>query len=137
MAEALGVAAAVITLVKTTRRVIQYVGEVKDSSHECLKLLVELSMTAGVIDSLGTLLTSNTEEAWLATTSSLNLPRGPLEEFSRLLDLLSSRLEPMTGLRKFGKALTWPLRKDEMKEMIAIIERLKTMFVLALELDNV
>ena len=137
MAELVGFAASIATIVQTTRYAIKFIGEVKDSTRECSKLLVELSMTAGILDSLRTMLEGDLEKTWLSTAKSLGEPQGPLKEFESLVSALVSKLRPSTGLRKAGKALTWPFRKDEVKDMLASIERQKTMFTLALELDQV
>ncbi|KAG8534359.1 uncharacterized protein KY384_001203 [Bacidia gigantensis] len=137
MADPFSLAASIITVVQATSYAIKFIGEVKDSSHECSKLLVELSMTAGILDSLKNLLESDSESSWLATAKSLAKPQGPLKEFGALVERLISKLKPATGLRRAGKAIAWPFRREEVKDMLATIERQKTMFVLALELDHV
>ena len=137
MAEVVGLVASIATLVQTTRYAIKFIGEVKDSSRECSRLLVELSMTAGILDSLRAMLEGDSEKTWLSTARSLGEPQGPLTQFESLVGALVSKLKPSTGLRKAGKAITWPFRKEEVKDMLGAIERQKTMFTLALELDQV
>ena len=136
MTDPFSIAAGIITVVQATSYAIKFIGEVKDSSHECSKLLVELSMTAGVLDSLRTLLEGESEKTWLATAKSLAKPQGPLKEFESVVNALISKLKPATGFRRAGKAIAWPFKREEVKDILAKIERQKTMFVLALELDH-
>lgn len=136
MADPLSIAASIVAILQATTTAVKYIAEVRDSSSECSKLLVELSMTSGVLDSLQILLETSHRDTWLVTAKSLAKPQGPLAEFERLVNTIISKVSPATGLKKVGKAITWPFKREEVKDMMAALERQKTMFVLALELDQ-
>ena len=67
---------------------------------------------------------------------SLNVPTGPLEQFKIALEHLASKLAPVDGLRKVGKALAWPFQKTEIQDILNMIERQKSLFNLALQNDH-
>lgn len=136
MADPLSIAASIIALVQATTTAVKFIGEVKDSSSECSRLLVELSMTSGILDSIRTLLEDDLKETWLVTARSLAKPQGPFQEYERLINTIVSKIRPATGLRKAGKAIAWPFKREEVKDMVAALERQKSIFVLALELDQ-
>jgi hypothetical protein len=64
------------------------------------------------------------------------MPKGPLEQFKGALEQLASRLEPSKGVKKVGRALTWPFQTEEIKEILSTIERQKSLFDLALQNDH-
>lgn len=50
MAEAFSIAAGILVVLKATKTVISIIGAMKDCLREYSKMLVELSMTAGLLD---------------------------------------------------------------------------------------
>jgi hypothetical protein len=68
--------------------------------------------------------------------TTLGTPEGPLDQFKMLLDRMAVKLAPAAGLKKAGRAIVWPFRKEEFRDMLAATERHKTLFMLALQNDN-
>jgi len=52
------------------------------------------------------------------------------------LKRLESKLAPAKDWRKVGKAIVWPFQKEEIKEILNVIERQKTFFNLTLQNDH-
>lgn len=77
------------------------------------------------------------DDSFSSSLKSLNVPNGPFEEFRAALERLASRLAPVEGWRKLGKAFKWPFEKEEIYGILNIIERQKTVFSLARQNDHI
>ena len=76
------------------------------------------------------------EQRSLTALATLSAPNGPLEQLKSALQELASRLAPAHGVRRVGKALSWPFSKSEINAILERIERQKSVFSLALENDH-
>jgi len=137
MADPLSIAASIIAVLQLTGTVIGYINDTKDAGEERKRILNETKN----IHYLLYLLKDNVErpqwdDTWLETMRSFSAPEGPLEQFKLELERLASKLKPTAGLKKIGKALTWPFQKEEVKDILAGIERQKSLFGLALQNDH-
>lgn len=129
MAEILGIAASIVALLQLSGTVIKYLGSVKDAPEELSRLVLEVSITRGLLSSLQDL--DQLGEQWSFTVQSLGLP---LHQIQSTLQGLAGKLAPRTGkLDKAIKTLVWPFQKDEIKEILRMIERQKTILSLALQ----
>jgi hypothetical protein len=100
-------------------------------------MLAEISSTSGVLFLLKDLAErAQWEDGWSVTIKSLNLPGGPLDKFKMTLNKLASKLKPVEGAKKLGKALIWSFQKGEINEILDALERQKTLFNLALQNDH-
>jgi hypothetical protein len=117
-----------------TVKVSGYLKGVKDAPKDQQKLLDEVVS----LQAFFTILKRKAESqaAWHRTLESLGAPKGPLEQFKLALERLSSKLQPADGLQKWRKAATWPFQKQETKDILSILERHKTLFVLAVQDDH-
>ena len=137
MADPLSISASITALLQLTSTVVQYINNVKDASKERLRIRDEISSTSFLLYMLNDRVQqAHSSEPWLLTVRSLNMPKGPLEQFKRALEQLASRLEPSKGLERVGKALAWPFQTGEIKEVLSTIERQKSLFDLALQNDH-
>ncbi|KAF8847654.1 hypothetical protein BDZ45DRAFT_811419 [Acephala macrosclerotiorum] len=138
MADVLGVTASIIALLQLSGVVIGYLKDVKDASKDCQTILLEIGSTRCLLQVLNDLLTgSHTQPSYLAAARSLAVPHGPLDQFRSALERLSGKIiTPANGFAKAAKVLTWSLKKDEVKELLSTIERLKSLFSLALQNDH-
>ncbi|KAI9779285.1 MAG: hypothetical protein M1816_003625 [Peltula sp. TS41687] len=135
--EPVGVTASLITLLNTSTTVIGYLRIVKDASKEQKRLIEEISSVSGTLFSLKDLAgQAESGEAYLETVRSLDVPNGPLVQYKAALERLAARLAPATGLKKAGKALAWPFKKEEVYDILGVIERMKALFTLALQEDH-
>lgn len=113
---------------------MHYLKAIKGASNDSHKILLEVSSVSDLLYQLkeGT----EEEEISFRTVRSLCVPEGPLEQFKASLETLVSKLKPVAGWRKAGKALTWPFRSEEINNILGTIERQKALFGLALENDH-
>ncbi|KAL8766350.1 MAG: hypothetical protein Q9209_006877 [Squamulea sp. 1 TL-2023] len=72
----------------------------------------------------------------LASIKMLSVKGGPLDQLDDALKQLIKKLAPVDRLRQMSRALLWPLTKQDAADLIAIIERQKTAFSLAINNDN-
>ena len=134
----LSVSASITALLQLTSTVIQYINEVKGAPEDRRRILSELASVNGTLF----VLQDQADQAkkgdlWSSTLQSLSVPEGPLDQFRRALERLSSKLAfPATGLRKLGRAIVWPFQKEEIKEILGSIERQKALLNLARQNDH-
>ena len=134
----LSISASITALLQLTSTVIQYMNEVKGAPEDRRRILSELASINGILF----VLQDQADQAkqgdqWCSTLQSLTVPEGPLDQFRRALERLSSKLaSPATGLKKLGKAIIWPFQKEEIKEILGSIERLKALLNLARQNDH-
>ena len=136
---AVGFVASILQLIKTTGIVIGYVNDVKDAPTE----RAQFARHASSLLALLTDLRYRVEEArsisdpWFVSLRGLGAEGGPLDQLQDQMERLARRLEPSTGrLKKAGKALIWTLDKKETQNVLAQIERVKTLVMLALQNDH-
>jgi len=137
MADALGVTASIIALLQLSGVVISYLKDVKDASKDCQNILLEIGNARCLLQVLNDLITGSAQPSYLAAARSLAAIHGPLDQFRSLLERLSQKIvTPANSFAKAAKVLTWSLKKDEVKDLLSTIERLKSLFGLALQNDH-
>jgi hypothetical protein len=137
MADPLSISASITALLQLASTVVQYINNVKDASKNRLRIRDEISSTSFLLYILKDCVQqAHSGEPWLSTVQSLDMPKGPLEQFKGALEQLALRLEPSRGVKMVGKALIWPFKTEEISEILSIIERQKSLFNLALEKDH-
>lgn len=137
MGDPLSVSASIVAVLQLTGTVVQYLNDVKEAPKDRQRILGELSVASGILYLLRDLAERpQYGDAWSVTVRSLNVPNGPLDQFKLALELLTSKLAPVEGLKKMRKALTWPFQKAEIQSVISMIERQKSIFNLALQNDH-
>lgn len=134
MAEALGLFAAIIAVSTLAKNVVSYLGGVRNASAEVKDLQNELASAADTLYRLHDLAKILSDaKIPFPTVQTLTTTGGPLEQFRKILEALSSRLEHKTGgVKHMYKVVSWPLRRDEIKGILDSLERYKTLFLLAL-----
>ena len=134
----LSISASITALLQLTSTVIQYLNGVKGAPEDRRRILSELASVNGILF----ILQHQADQAkqgdqWSSTLQSLSGPEGPLDQFRTSLERLSSKLaSPATGLRKLGKAITWPFQQEEIKDIVGSIERQKALLNLARQNDH-
>jgi hypothetical protein len=137
MADPLSISASITALLQLTSNVVQYINSVKDASKERFRIRDEISSASFLLYMLNDRIQqAHSGKLWLSTVQSLDMPKGPLKQFKGALEQLASRLEPSKGVKKVGRALTWPFKTEEIKEILSTIERQKSLFDLALQNDH-
>ncbi|KAL8792011.1 MAG: hypothetical protein Q9195_005352 [Heterodermia aff. obscurata] len=128
----LSITSGIIAVLQLASSVVSYLGAVKDASDDRQRLIAEIGSITGFLY----LLKEESKES-SDTLNSLCVANGPLDMFKSALNELASKLRPADGgLKKAGKSLLWPFHKSEVNNLLHRIERLKGMFILALQNDN-
>ena len=133
----LSISASITALLQLTGTVIQYLNCVKGAPEDRQRLLLELCNVSSMLYVLEDQASQAQQgDLWSSTLLSLNGPNGPIEQFKTALERLEKKLRPVEGLRKIVKAITWPFQKEEIIEILNVIERQKTLFNLARQNDH-
>ncbi len=133
----LSISAGIIAVLQLTGTVIQYLNTVKGAPKDRERILLELCNVNGTLYILEEQASQAQQgDAWSSTLLSLNRPNGPIKQLKAALERLESKLAPAEGWRKVGKAITWPFQKEEINEIINVIERQKILFNLARQNDH-
>ena len=131
----LSISASIAALVQITGTVIEYLHGVKGASEDRQNILSELISVSGMLFVLQDH-ADQQGDSWSLTLKSLNGSEGPLAQLGKALELLVSKLAPVKGLKKVGKAFAWPFQKEEIREILNTIERQKALLTLARQNDH-
>ena len=131
--EALGATASIVSLLQLAGAVIKYLSILKDTSDDIKALVLELCTIRGLLSTIKDLVT---EESILH--ESLGGHDGLFGQIESSLQSLASKFEPTstTTAHKLVHKFRWPLRKEEVKDVLSSIERQKTLLSLALQNDQ-
>lgn len=113
--------------------VVNYIRDVKDAPEERGKILLEICSIVGFLYHLNDFIERLDE--W-TTTKWLGSLDGPLAQFKSVLEDLAEKFTPTTRIKKAKRALSWPFQKGGVADILQKIERLKTLFSLALLKDH-
>ncbi|KAM0548199.1 hypothetical protein ACHAPJ_009998 [Fusarium lateritium] len=135
--EALGVVSSIIAVLQLTTAVVNYLASVKSSSKdqkqcatEATNLLVLLTRLKFRVEE------ASSSDPWFISVRALDVDNGPLSQYKAATERLVSHITHKGKAGKIGAALSWPLNKAEVADILASIERLKSFISLALELDH-
>src|SRR5215475_5720622 len=133
--------ASIIAIVQLTGTIINicydYQKGVRKAHKDQAAITKELKSLHAVLERLLELAESESDKgsARLSTFDSLTKPDGPLAECEAELISLKEKLEPASGWKAVGKALTWPLKEGDTRKILDKLERLKGTLNLALTAD--
>lgn len=139
---ALGVASGVVAILQMTGTLISqgysYIGALKDAPKDLKALVQELTSLNGILWALKgqlELAQSTQNNHQLAALELLNKPGGPFDSCKDILRHVEKRLKNLED-RKLGSYLVGPLKDKSTKQHIEQLERLKSVFQLALYTDQ-
>ncbi|MCJ1313134.1 hypothetical protein MMC25_006811 [Agyrium rufum] len=136
MADPLSITASIFAVLQLTSVVTKYTQELRGASKESAKLLLELSSLRGILESLSDFASS--DDAWIQSSKILiGGSDGSLARLNDDLEGLRSQLEPVVGLKKVKKSVTWPFKHEEIRKIFGRLERFKSLFMLAMETDHI
>ena len=132
--EPIGAAASIVSLLQLAGAVIKYLSILKDASKDIKALVLELCTVRGLLSTIKDLVTEDS-----ILHESLSGHNGLFSQIESSLQSLASKIEPTstTTGNSFVQKLRWPLRKEEVKDVLSSIERQKTLLSLALQNDQV
>ncbi|KAK0438883.1 uncharacterized protein EV420DRAFT_1227431, partial [Desarmillaria tabescens] len=130
MAEALGIASSIITLVDAAHIIVSYLKDVKKAPKERDKLSKELSNLAIYLNAVDQLTrTVDAGDPWLAMVQRLS---GPFMQLDVLLKDIKKKLEPASdGMGKMKQRLLWKFSKESIEDALERIERIKSLMIVA------
>ena len=135
MADPLSIASGIMAVLQLTQSVVKYLRDVNDANSQKNGLLLELSATKGILETLHEL--SKSAEDDKSLLSSFKLLKETLGNHEALLKRLDAALAPAHGVRRLGKAFKWPFDKADVQDILISVERYKALFGLALQADNI
>lgn len=138
MAE-IGVASSIIAVLNLSGQVTilsyEYLAQVKRSSKEIRELIDELDSLQAILKIFETQIRKN-PDSLAPAVQTLCVENGPLEGCLKDLSALKETLTPKGGVREIFERLKWPIRDGEINAIKARLERHKTLFLLALAVDQ-
>lgn len=138
--DGISAAASVIALVEISVKVlsltVEYSTQVKSAKDDIARFCLELEAFIKVLRSLREL-AQNPEATKLVTFKSL---AESIQQCKLDLEQLLKKLEPGKGrkaMSRYGvRALKWPFERKELHDLIGILERYKSTFIAALNVDQ-
>jgi hypothetical protein len=142
MAEILGCAASMLTVVEAIAYVTKYIRSCKHAPQESQHLVRELSYVRGLLITLRETIDEQegSNDTWSSTGVLLNNDNGLLPQLQQLLDVLDLRIGGPSrekGLIKLTHALKWPFKESETLKLLNTVERYKGLFELALDNNHI
>jgi hypothetical protein len=135
--DGLSVAASIIAVLQLNSQVITYLNDVKDAPKECGKCLVEISNSNTLLLKLNLLLNeSSSNKSWYDQVQALVVKDGPLEQYKLSLQHLLAKVSPANKMRRLANTLIWTFVKEDVADILARMERLKSLVSIALEMDH-
>ena len=137
MAEVLSTAASIFNLLQLSVTLLKVLQDIRGASRERMRLRDEIRGSICLLEMLKDRIEDeHAREEWSSSLRSLNSPGGPLETFKAALELLTAKLVPSSRLKQRIQPLTWLLDKAEIGKVLAVIDRHKHLFSLALHNDH-
>lgn len=130
----LSISSGIAGLLALTGQVIQYLSSVHTASETRQMLLMEVSSTSGLLYSLKDLCQQvDVDSGIFLSLKFLNSPRGPFEQLKLSLERLTMKLAGPNGRSKIIKSMAWPFQQSDVKDLIDLVQRQKTYYILALQ----
>ncbi|SLM33723.1 hypothetical protein LPUS_02266 [Lasallia pustulata] len=134
---AIGLVASITQLIGVIAKTIGYLNDVKDAPKDRSRLIHEASRLLALLTDLNyTLESADTMELWLGTVRSQGM-KDVLDLLQRSMEELAKKIKPEHGIKGLGKRLLWTLDKKEILEILAKIERVKSLVGMALQRDHI
>ncbi|KAH0556261.1 hypothetical protein GP486_005815, partial [Trichoglossum hirsutum] len=133
----LSVTVSIITILQLTGKVIDYLNGVKDAPKDRAQCAIEASNLYNLLITLRYRLEEGTSnEPWNTAVQALSVKDGPLDQYKLALEQLQTKITRQGGMNKVGHFLLWKFIKEDVVEVLARIERLKSLVQIALEMDH-
>ena len=133
----LSITASVIAIVQLTGTIIQYLSDVENAPKECQKCTIEASNLLNLLVNVRYRLEQGEpSDPCFTAVRALAVTNGPLDQYKHALEQLQSKVAPADGIHKIKRALVWKFSKPEVADILARMERLKSLIGLTLEMDH-
>jgi hypothetical protein len=129
--------ASIVAVLQMIATVTQYLKDHKGGSEDRVRLRDEMRSTICLLEMLKDRVEdSDTGNPWLNAVRWLDVPNGPLAQFKKALELLVDKLAPSGRMRQVAQTIKWPFDKTDVNEILGKIERLKSLFSLAMQNEH-
>lgn len=129
MAEALGVAGSIVSLVDLAAKVSKLLREAKNTREDAKQLADEILSLSSLLEPLSTA----AEASQILQTSDSDRISQLVHDFREMLEQLRGKLDG-THWRSLKAKITWPFKKEDILSQIQKIERMKATIALKLQL---
>lgn len=134
--EAAGLAASIIALIQLSSKLVSiaynYISGFQKAPRDIKNLAKELHALVGVLDNLKDYLDANSSSLAL---QKLAVKDGPIEVFTEEMNALYRKFSAIDSSKLIAK-LGWPLKDKDITQTLSSIERHKTVFIFAMQLDE-
>lgn len=135
--EPLSATASVIAILQLSAKVLAYLNDVKDASKGYKQCATEAGNIYGLLISLRFRLEEgHAHQPWFTAVQALAVENGPLDQFKQALETLQTKMTDGGRLKRVGEAMIWKFKKEEVDDILARMERLKTLVEIALQMDH-
>ncbi|RSL51867.1 hypothetical protein CEP54_011211 [Fusarium duplospermum] len=133
----LSLTASIIAVLQLSNKATHYIISVKGATKHKRRLHEEIRGCEGML--LRLLDNLEHERSVPARASTISLLEGPHSPFKRLETLFESirvKLAPKQGLAKVASSLAWPFKEKDVNDLVAAIQREKSLLHLVLDNDS-
>ena len=132
----LSLSASIIAVLQLTGKLLSYLNDVRNATKEQAQLAVEASNIYSLLVSLRFRVEqSNPHDPWFTAVRGLGTKDGPLDQMKQSLERFESKLKSSKGVKKLRKQIAWSFEKSDMADILARIERIKTLVNIAITND--
>lgn len=122
-----GLVAGVAQLIDSTRKVVQYCKEIKHAPKGKAMFAQESSSLLSLLISLrDDLKKANENDHWPTALRATELEGGLIDQLSQSLKEVTRKLERPHGPKAVYWKFSWPLEKQEVKDLLVKIDRMKS-----------
>ena len=139
MAEALALGASVVALMQLTDRVVslcsQFMGHVRGAGRQVAQMITTITGLKGFLELLKRSIENDTNPEHLPQLRALSRRDGPLDLCTKLMKDIESKMQLKRDVHGVLKALNWSLKWKDIGEALDVIEKQKTLILLAMHSD--
>jgi hypothetical protein len=136
--EAVGAASAIAALAELTIKVMGHIKDVRDADKQIEDYNREASSLVTLLTSLRARIMQNgakTGDPWFDSVRMLQ--HGPMQQYQTALEAFALKVAPRPGRRgKIFHRMLWVFNKRDVQDLVAKMERLKTLISVALQMDH-
>ncbi|KAG8851937.1 hypothetical protein FRB91_007150 [Serendipita sp. 411] len=139
MAEAIGLALSIVSLIKLSKTVVQscydYVAKAKQAPEEIQRIISEVASLQTTLEQLQRL-TSDSNDERMSLLKSMEVQDGPFEACHNVLAEIQKKLQWIGDASSIRKRLLFPFQGAKLDELLQTLEKSKTSLLLALTGDQ-
>ncbi|KAH0536545.1 hypothetical protein FGG08_006595 [Glutinoglossum americanum] len=133
MGDSISTSASIVAILQLTKTVVKYINDVKGASEDRKKILLEISTVNGLLFSLQDLVERPpSDDSWVTTCSEW-----PASTIQVGIGATGSKVGPSYRDKEGWKGTELAIQKGDVTGILHMIERQKSLFVLALQEDNI